>query len=425
MNVRAPFAILLLTLAGSACASGSDRWPEFRGPTADGHSHTTGIPLTWSETEHVAWKTPVSGYAFSSPVIWDGRIWMTTATEDGRELSAVCVDAGSGEVLLERKIFDVANPADTIQFNSYASPTPAIEAGRVYLSWGSYGVACLDTASGEVIWSRRDLECNHWRGPGSSPILFENLLIQDYDGFDVQYVVALDKDTGDTVWRTERRDIYETDNGDLKKAFATPIIIDVSGRPLLISPAAKATFAYDPRTGEELWYVRYPQHSAATRPLYADGLVFINTGFSKAQMIAVRPTGRGDVTDTHLVWSEPEQMPSKPSPLLIDGLLYVISDNGVAVCLDAATGERVWMQRVGGNYSASPVYADGRIYLFGKDGKTTVIAPGREFKILAENYLDDEGFMASPALADGAMFLRSETSLYRIDQQGSAAGGAE
>jgi outer membrane protein assembly factor BamB len=422
MLVRAPFAMLLLLLVASAGAFAGDCWPEFRGPTADGHSHTTGIPLTWSETEHVSWKTPLSGWAFSSPVIWDGRIWMTTASEDGTELSAICVAADTGDVLLERKIFDVANPAATRQFNSYASPTPVIESGRVYLSWGSYGVACLDTASGEVIWSRRDLECNHYRGPGSSPVIFEDLLIQHYDGFDHQYVVALDKVSGDTVWRTERRDVYETDNGDLKKAFATPIIIEVDGRPQLISPAAKATFAYDPFTGEELWYVRYPQHSTATRPLSADGLVFISTGFGKAQMLAVRPTGSGDVTETHVVWSEPNQMPSKPSPLLIDGLLYVISDDGVAVCLDATSGERVWRERVGGDYSASPIYTDGRICFFSEDGKTTVIAPGREYEVLAENHLADEGFMASPALADGAMFLRSETSLYRIGNPASTTG---
>ena len=292
----------------------------------------------------------------------------------------------------------------------------------MYLSWGSLGLACLDTQTKAVLWSRRDLECDHYRGPGSSPVIFEELLIQHYDGFDVQYVVALDKQTGDTVWRMERRDIFDTDNGDLKKAFATPIVIDVDGRPQLISPAAKATFAYDPFTGEELWYVRYPQHSSATRPLFSDGLLFISTGFGKAQMIAVRPTGSGDVTESHVVWSEPSQMPSKPSPLLIDDRLYSISDDGVAVCLEAATGENVWTARVGGNYSASPIYSDDRIYLFGEDGKTTVILPGDEYEVLSENQLDD-GFMASPALSNGSLYLRSQYYLYRINDGSTLAAG--
>jgi outer membrane protein assembly factor BamB len=422
MMVHAPFAMLLLTLAGSAVALSGDRWPEFRGPGGDGQAAGTHVPLTWSETENVVWKTALHGRSFSSPVVWDDQIWMTTATEDGAELYAVCVDARTGEIVFDLRVFDVAQPPEIAQYNSFASPTPAIEEGRVYVSWGSFGLACLDTATGDVVWSRRDLECNHYRGPGSSPVLFDNMLIQDYDGYDFQYVVALDKRTGDTIWRTDRRNVYETDNGDLKKAFATPVIIDVEGRPQLISPAAQATFAYDPYTGEELWYVRYPQHSSATRPLFANGLLFMSTGFSKAQMIAVRPTGSGDVTETHVVWSEPKQMPSKPSPLLVGDRLYVISDDGVASCLEAATGKRVWTARVGGNYSASPIYANGRIYLFSAEGKTTVFAPGSDYEPLAENQLDD-GFMASPAVADGALFLRTQTHLYRIEDARAVAGG--
>ncbi len=408
--------IVLVWFGIAATARGGDTWPEFRGPTADGHAEATGLPLTWSETENIAWSTAIHGYGWSSPVVWGDRVWMTTGTDDGKELFAICVDLATGRIMVDNKVFDVPRPSDTASFNSFASPTPVLEEGRAYLSWGSPGIASLDSRTAEVLWTRRDLECDHYRGAGSSPILFENLLIMHFDGFDVQYVVALDKRTGETVWRTPRRDIFGTDNGDLKKAYATPIVIDVNGRQQLISPAAKATFAYDPRTGEELWYVRYEQHSAAARPLFANGLLYLSTGFSRGEVMAVRPDGQGDVTDTHIVWREMEAMPNKPSPLLIGDLLYTISDKGgAATCLDAMTGEQVWQERVGGNYSASPIFADGRIYFFSDDGKTAVIAPGREFKLMAENTLGD-GCMASPAVVGNSLILRSRSHLYRVEQ---------
>jgi len=408
--------IVLVWFGIASTLHGGDTWPEFRGPTADGHADATGLPLTWSETENVAWSTPIHGYSWSSPVVWGDRIWLTSGTDDGKELFAICVDRATGQIVFDKKIFDVPHPSDTANFNSFASPTPVLEKGRVYLSWGSPGIACLDSRTAEVLWTRRDLECDHYRGAGSSPILFENLLIMHFDGFDVQYVVALDKRTGETVWRTPRRDIFGTDDGDQKKAFATPVVIDVNGRQQLISPAAKATFAYDPRTGEELWYVRYEQHSAAARPLFANGLLYLSTGFSRGEVMAVRPDGHGDVSDTHIVWREMQAMPNKPSPLLVGDLLYTISDKGGGVtCLDALTGQQVWQERVGGNYSASPIFADGRIYFFSDDGRTSVIAPGREFKLLAENTLGD-GFMASPAVVGNSLILRSRSHLYCVEQ---------
>ncbi len=392
----------------------ADNWPEFRGPTGDGISSAHGVPVIWSETENIAWKIAIPGEGYSSPVVWNSQIWLTSASPDGKQLFAFCIDRDSGEMIHERLMFEVANPREKHKFNTYASPTPAIEAGRVYLSWGSSGLACLDTATADLLWSRRDLECNHYRGPGSSPVLWEDLLVCHYDGFDYQYVVALDKQSGDTVWKTARPTDFGTNDGDKKKAYATPIVIDVDGRAQLISPTSMGTFAYDVRTGKELWRVRYPEFSTANRPIYRDGLLFIGTGFGKGTLLAVRPTGEGDVTETHVAWIEKRNMPSKPSPLLVDGLLYCISDTGVASCLEAQTGETVWQARVGGNFSASPVYAGGRIYIPGEDGKTSVIAPGREYILLAENSLP-EGCLASPAIVDDTIFLRMRTELYRIE----------
>ncbi|RLS56289.1 MAG: quinonprotein alcohol dehydrogenase [Planctomycetota bacterium] len=405
-----------VSLCGVGALLAGENWPAFRGPTGDGHSDATGLPTTWSETENIAWKTPLQGRAWSSPVIWGSEIWLTNATEDGKTLSALVIDRDSGKLLHDLPIFSVEKSQVMHKFNSYASPTPVIEAGRVYLSWGAYGVACLDTATQKTIWVRRDLPCEHFRGPGSSPILHGNLLIQHYDGFDYQYVVALDKRTGKTVWKTDRPTDFGTTDGDVKKAYATPIVISVNGREQLISPASKGLFSYDVQTGAEIWRVTYPTFSSPTRPLFHDGMLIFSGGFSKGILYAVRADGQGDVTDTHVVWKEDKAMPSKPSPLLVDGLVYTIQDQGVAMCLEEKTGQQVWQARLGGNYSASPVYADGKLYFLSEEGKTSVVAPGREYRLLAENSLPD-GFMASPAVAGKALYLRTRTALYRVESR--------
>ncbi|MCA9245797.1 MAG: PQQ-binding-like beta-propeller repeat protein [Planctomycetales bacterium] len=408
------FSTLLLLLATGTRAE--TNWPEFRGPRGDGQAHEATLPTTWSETENIVWKTPIHDRGWSSPVIWGKQIWMATATADGKEMFAVCVDRESGDVLFDIKLLENEEPAFCHKFNSYASCTPAIEAGRVYMHFGSYGTFCLDTATGKTLWSRTDLPCDHWRGPGSSPIIDSDRLFVHYDGYDYQYIVALDKQTGKTIWKKDRSTDFGTDNGDLKKAYCTPLVIEVNGQRQLISPFAKATMAYDPANGDELWHIRYPGHSTPVRPLYGHGLVFLTTGFSKAEMYAVRPTGQGDVTESHVAWQRKENIPSKPGPLLIGDSLYLIDDAGVATCLDALTGEEIWKKRVGGNHTAAPLYADGKVYFFSQEGKTTVIAASRDYEVLATNELD-AGFMASPAVVGNQLYLRTETHLYRIEQK--------
>ncbi len=371
---RFPHLLVPLLVLHPIAAMGA--WPQFRGPLGNGHADTTDLPSTWSEEENVVWKTAIHGRGWSSPVADEGRIWMTTATSDGKQMFAVCVEFATGNILHDLKLFDVESPREIHKFNSYASPTPVIDGRRVYIHFGSYGTACLDAESGELLWSRRDLPCNHWRGPGSSPTIFENLLIMHFDGYDYQYVVALDKHTGETRWKKDREIDYGTDDGDLMKAFCTPIVIEAGGRLQLISPAAKATIAYDPRTGEEIWRVRYDQHSATARPVFGHDLVFLNTGFSKAELLAVRPEGQGDLTDTHVVWSSKRSIGSKPSHLLVEDLLYVVHDSGVLSCFEAKSGQTVWTHRLGGNFSASPVFAGGLMYFCSEEGETTVVRPG-------------------------------------------------
>lgn len=424
---RVSFLVLLWSSLLIRPLAGGDNWPEFRGPTGQGISDAKGLPLKWSESEHVKWKTAIHGKAWSSPVVWGGQIWLTTATPDGRELFVIAVDRESGKILHDRRLFQVGEPQFAHEFNSYGSPTPVIEEGRVYITFGSPGTACLDTRTGRTLWERSDLPCNHWRGAGSSPILWGNLLLMHFDGADHQYAVALDKLTGRTVWKTNRsidfKDLTPEGkperDGDYRKAFSTPLIIAQGGQPLMISAASKATYAYEPTTGKEIWRVEERRHHSGTvRPVYGHGLVFTATGHAKGELWAVRPDGHGVVTDTHVIWKVTKNVPNRPSPVLVDDLLFMVDqDGGVVTCLEAKTGREVWRERLPGpgNHSASPTYADGRLYFFNERGLGIVLAAGRKFQVLAENKLD-EGFMASPAVAGRALYLRTKTHLYRIEE---------
>ncbi len=414
---------LLLLFAGSL-AQAADNWPQFRGPDGTGHSDARDLPLNWSEKQNVVWKTAIHDRGWSSPVVYGKQVWLTTASPDGRKLYALCLDRDTGKIIRDLKLFDVVQPQYAHPFNTYASPTPVIEKGRVYITFGSPGTACIDTATFKVLWERRDFECNHFRGSGSSPILFRDLLIMHFDGSDQQFVAALDKRTGKTVWQTKRSiDFQDLDkngkpaaDGDLRKAFSTPHVAQIDGRWELISLGAKAAYSYDPLTGKELWRVEErAQHSASTRPVLGFGMIFFPTGFSAGQLLAVRTGGNGLITDTHVAWRVKRGVSNKPSILLIDDLIYMIGDTGIASCVEAKTGSVVWQQRIGGEYSASPVYADGKIWIFSEDGKATVLKPGRTFEQLAVNQLD-EGFLASPAIAGKAFYLRTRTHLYRIEK---------
>lgn len=416
------FALVLLAV--SAANTLAD-WPEFRGPTGDGHaSPDARVPLEWSESDHVAWKTAIPYRGWSTPVVMGGQVWLTTATIEGHDFFAIGLDAKTGEILFNKRLFHSDNPeplGNGASMNCYATPSSVIEPGRVYVHFGSFGTACLDTATGKVLWKRDDLPCRHYRGPSSSLVRYQDLIILTMDGADLQYHVALDKKTGQTVWKTDRSVEWNDEDvpgkmareGDLRKAHSTPLVVSIDGEPLMLSAGAKAAYGYDPRDGRELWMVQYPDFSAAPRPLYMDGLAFFVTGLRQKEMIAVRLGGRGDVTDTHIQWRIKKGVGKYASPLLVDGLIYTAASESFITCLEAATGKVVWTERVGGKFAASPVYADGRLYFFSQEGKTTVLKPGREFKVLATNQLDD-GFMASPAVSGNAFFLRTKTHLYRI-----------
>lgn len=414
--------LALSLLLFSSTLPANDNWPQFRGPAGDGIAADSDIPTTWSEEENVAWKTEIHGLGWSSPVIFGDQVWLTTATPDGKELSVLCLDKVTGKVLLDQKLFDVAEPQFAHKFNTYASPTPVIEEGRVYVTWGSPGTACLDTKTFEVLWTREDIVCDHFRGAGSSPILFEDLLILPYDGADHQFVLAMDKQSGETRWNTKRsvdfKDLDEDGKpkaeGDLRKAYATPHITEMGGREVLISQGAMATYAYDPRTGEELWrFDEHSNHSASTRPVILEGTIFVPTGFPKPWLLALSPKGKGVLDEAAVTWKLQKGVPKKPSLQLVGEHIYAISDGGIATCWDAKTGDTVWAERIGGNYSSSPLVANGKLYFFSEEGKTAVVKAAPEFELLAENTLGD-GFMASPAVSGDALYIRSRSHLYCI-----------
>lgn len=425
--MKALASTLLAILLGSVGALHAD-WPDFRGPTQDGHAtsgtNLVGLPLNWSETNNVVWKTPIPHLGWSTPVVLGNQIWLTTATESGHDFFAICVDASLGTILFNERIFhcDAPEPLGN-NLNCYASPSPVVETGRVYVHFGSYGTACLDTSSFKVLWRRDDLPCRHYRGPGSSPVLFKDLLILTMDGVDVQYLVALDKRTGKTVWKTDRTaewndlglDGKPMAEGDLRKAYSTPLIVPVNGTNQMITVGAKAAYGYDPDDGREIWKFPHRDFSAAARPLFASGIAYLCAGGGKDGLLAIRADGQGNVGDTHLVWRNTRGTPRMPSPLLVDGLIFMVSDGGIGSCLDAATGNQLWQERLGGQYAASPIYADGRIYFFNQTGTSVVIKPSRELEVLATNKLDD-GFMASPAVTGKALILRTKTHLYRIEE---------
>jgi outer membrane protein assembly factor BamB len=402
-------------LLATEAKSIDDNWPQFLGPNGDSHAPAAQLPTDWSDSKNIKWKTDIHGQGWSSPVIWKNQIWLSTANENGKAFYAICLDKNSGKMIHDIKLFTEEEPRFKHAFNSYASPTPVIQEDRVYIHFGSYGTAAIDTSSGKVLWSRTDLECDHFRGPGSSPILYRDLLISHYDGADVQYVIAMDKKTGRTVWKKDRDIKYGTDNGDIKKAYSTPSIFNIDGVDQLISPSSKATLALDPLTGEEYWRITYGEFSATARPQYFNGRFFINTGFSKAQLIAVTAGGSGDITDSHIVWAAKKAIGSKPSQIVVDGLVFSAADKGgIVACIDAKTGKYHWTERIGGEFTSSPLFANGNVYFFDQSGKTTIVKASAKFEVVAKNNLPD-GFMASPAVSGNALFLRSKKSLYRIE----------
>lgn len=405
--------VLAVSLSGRLPA---ENWPEFRGPTGQGTVAKGSLPTEWSADKNVAWKQRVPGLGWSSPIIWEGRIYLTTAvliTDTPREdqsLSALCLDAKTGKVLWEKEVFrqDGRKAARIHEKNSHASPTPLTDGERLYVHFGHQGTACLDF-DGKVLWQNTSLKYDPVHGNGGTPILVDDKLVFSCDGFDAQFVVALERKTGKVLWKTERQ------SDSFKKfSFGTPLLITVKEQKQIISPGAGAVCAYEPATGKEIWRVNYGDgYSVVPRPVYGNGLLFVCTGFDTPEMIAIRPDGKGDVTKSHVPWTLRKGAPLTPSPLLVGDELYVISDIGILSCLDAKTGKSHYQERIGGAHSASPLHADGKIYLQSEEGMGTVFKAGKKYELVSRNNIG-ERTLASYAAADGALFIRTEKQLFKI-----------
>ncbi len=412
--------IFSVTLVSNLAAA-SD-WTEFRGPTGQGHSDAVNLPTTWSEDENIAWKVELPGNGWSSPVVAGGRIYVTAAvpvaddTPLQHSLRVLCLSASDGKTVWDIEAFQHAAD-DTIEVhgkNSHASPTPILEGDRLYVHFGPHGTACLKT-DGTIVWQNTELHYAPQHGNGGSPAIDGDVLVICCDGKDYRYVTGLHKKSGEQVWKTERP--LEPSRGF---SFCTPTIISVDGQRQAICPGSGGVWSYEPQTGKQLWQVAYGEgYSVVPRPVAGHGLVFVCSGFGDQQLFAIDPAGSGDVTDSHVRWKIRKGVPKSPSVLLVGEELYMVDDAGIASCLDAVSGDVHWQERLNGKFSASPSLADGRIYFQSETGTTTVVTPGREYLEVAKNQVGDGEIrtFASFAFLDNAILLRSETSLYRIENQ--------
>jgi outer membrane protein assembly factor BamB len=410
-----PWITMVTVFTTAPCAA--ENWPGFRGPTGQGVSHEKNLPLTWSLAENLAWRVEIPGIGWSSPVVWEDRVFVTSATPDGTSCHVICIDADQGKILWDKEVFGQESPRKMAE-NSHATPTPVTDGSRVYAAFNGGRIVAVDF-DGHVAWSWRDSQFVSKHGLAASPILYRDLLIMPFDGngpadvdnigfrtaWDGAFLVALDKRSGQEMWRATR--------GLSRQAHVTPLIIDVSGRPQLISGAGDVVQGFEPDSGQRIWTVRSLGEGVVPSIVFGAGLVFSSSGYGAPAIRAIRPDGQGEVTATHIAWESRQNVPLVPSFVYADGLLFCVKELGVATCLDAATGKALWQERLGGKYGASPVVAEGRLYCLAEDGVTTVIAADREFRELAKNKLEGP-CEASPAISRGRLFIRSQRALFCI-----------
>lgn len=415
------FSITFIYIFVWGCTNQNQNWTHFRGSGLNGHALVKNAPLNWGESSNIDWKVPVKGLGWSSPVVYEDQIWLTSAARDGKEFYTFCFDFETGKLLDEKTIFTSEDPQRIHSTNSYATPTPCIEKGYVYVHFGSFGTACINTRTYEVVWKRDDLPCEHMQGPASSPVIYKDMLILHLEGTKDPYVVSLNKRTGELIWKSVRPpEIYDPIQPVYRKSYQTPIIIEVNGRDLMISNSAFMCFAHNVYTGEVVWTVEYGYDSTVSMPLYHNGIVYVNSGWiflenkpSFTRQYAIDPSGEGDVTDTHVKWIYEDEVPQIPTPVIVDNRMYMVHDRGMVTCLDIQTGKPVWKEKLSGNFNSSPVYAGGNIYFINVKGECTIIKPGDEFQIVAENNIG-ETVKTLPVFVRDRMILRTEKNLFLI-----------
>ena len=395
-----PLAVLAFALSA---AQGQD-WPEFRGPTGQGHSAEQDLPLEWNEARNIVWKTPVPGQGWSSPVVAHGRVWLTTATdEEGGTLSLVAFDVATGRQVVNAEVFRRRAGAPINPKNSRASPTPVVDGDRVFVHFGAAGTAAL-TTSGELVWQKRFSVPNRSMAPEDRPSSTRTS--------SSSVAMAVIRRSSSRSTRPAGTSAGARSRHPADQAYTTPLVIRVGYRDEIVSVGAYRAAAYRSANRKEIWRVGYPNgFSNVPRPVYGHGLVYVATGFQRPTIMAVGRNGSGDVTKTHVAWTLSRSAPFTPSPILVGDELYVVNDGGIASCLDARTGELHWQQRLGGSFSASPVFAGGRLYFLSEQGVTTVVAPGKTFRSFGQPNPLDGAALASMGVADRSFFIRTDTHL--------------
>ena len=399
-----------------------ENWTHFRGSNLNGIAETNTAPLKWSDSD-MKWKTIIHDKGLSSPVVYQNQIWITTAKDDGKELFAVCIDFLTGKIIYDISVFTPDSVFKKHAINSYATPTPCIEKDFVYVHYGSLGTACIRTTNGSIVWKRTDFKCDYMMGPASCPVIYKNLIILHFEGTDATYLVALDKSNGKLVWRTDRpKEIYDPRPDIGKKAYTTPIIVSVKGRDLLISNGSFAGIAYDPATGQEIWRVVRGAESTVAMPFTEKGIVFWFTGFMVAddgskfcEILAVNPDGKGDITESNILWRKKAEQLQLLTPVIKDGLIYTVDAKNNMMCINASTGEEIWSTHLRTNYNASPIYVNGNIWFFSVKGEILVIKAGQKYEVVAQNQIDSE-IWATPAFLRNSIIIRTDKYLCRIGQ---------
>jgi outer membrane protein assembly factor BamB len=400
--------------ASALLAHGEALWPEFRGPTAQGHSSATDLPIKWTKSKGVKWRTEIEGLGWSSPVVANGKVFVTNAVTAGASsatLEVIAFDASTGTQVWRTEVFQATDPAllRMHKENSHASPTPVYESGLLYAHFSQHGTACLKE-DGTVLWRVNEHPYAPVHGTGGSPVIVDDLLIYNADGASEPAVIALNKLTGRTAWKVSR-----TSAASRKFSFSTPLVIEGNGRPQLITAGSGVVQALNPKNGEEIWRCTYDQgYSVVPRPIFAHGMIYVATGYDKPTALAIKVEGaRGDVTDSHIVWRADKRIPHNPSMVILGDDLYMIDDKGLMSCRDAKTGSVHYEERLLGPTWSSLLYADGHLYVIDKLGTTAVVKPGHTLQVVAKNDLDEKT-QATLAVVDSDLLIRTEKALYRI-----------
>ena len=410
------FGVALLLWGSSLHAATVADWPQFRGPGGQGHHMAVAeLPVQWSETKGVSWKVPVSGLGWSSPVVRDEEVWITTAIDETRSLRALCFDLRTGKVQHDVEVFRPNELVVKHDRNSHATPTPVIGNKRVYVHFGTYGTAALDRATGDIIWKNNDIVLEHQWGPGSSPVLQGKLLIVNCDGMKLRYVSALDTETGEMVWKVERS-IPIDKGGHYRKAFSTPLLMKSDDRLVAISTGANQVSAYDVTSGQEQWNTEFNGYAAVSTPVSWGDMIFITTGYGDHSLLAIHGQSKDGHRAGDIAWKANRGAPIIPSPIAVHGSVYFSSDDGILQCLNAKTGSVQWRQRLDGNFASSPTYAGGHLYFHNDKGETFVLkANSKKMQLVSTNKLDGN-IQASMAVAGESLIIRTDSHLYRIHQ---------